>query len=297
MLAIGIDIETVNQSGGICEFAAVGIDRDGREVFRLASLVNPGDVPWVQSVAGVHGITRRQIAEAPTFSAVWQAFIGRLGGASPRPTLVAHNASFERTQIEAALGGRSLGVEIACTLEVARSRIGDRLPNCSLPTVCAALRVELPQHHRAEPDARACAHLWWRLKQPTLELAPLATPPAAVRPSRRTPERFTNANRGRNPEIRAATQAVGSTLAGQVIVFTGAFACGLTKAQAKALAVAQGGEIADATYGSTTTIVVAGVGHPVRPEHCRSAKAREAIERRLRILSEPEFLRLVGWGG
>jgi DNA polymerase-3 subunit epsilon len=67
---------------------------------------------------------------------------------------VAHNAAFDRRQIEAALGG-PLPFPIACTVAMSR-RAFPRLERHNLAVVSRHLGIAL-RHHDALSDARACA--------------------------------------------------------------------------------------------------------------------------------------------
>jgi hypothetical protein len=56
MIIIGVDIETANLHGAICEFSAVGLELEtGAELFVVTSLVDPGDVDW-DHLFGKHGV-------------------------------------------------------------------------------------------------------------------------------------------------------------------------------------------------------------------------------------------------
>src|SRR5699024_553134 len=73
--------------------------------------------------------------------------------------LVAHNASFDIGAIRAASAASGLSwrsLQYGCTLQWARRDLPG-LSNYKLPTVSAALDVDLRQHHDASADASAAA--------------------------------------------------------------------------------------------------------------------------------------------
>lgn len=170
MIIIGVDIETANLDGAICEFTAVGLDLDtGAELFVVTSLVDPGDVDWDPFAMRVHDIHPRDVRGKPAIDAVWDRFLTELdyqAAKTGRPRRVfAHNASFERSQLTRALGDR-MQVEFECTVRMARRGLREFAPrNHKLPTVCEVMGISFRETHRAEADARAAAEIargfWW----------------------------------------------------------------------------------------------------------------------------------------
>lgn len=295
-LYIGIDVETARPNSGICEFAAVALDADGKPVFNLSRLVDPGISPWDAGCRRIHGISPDDVAGRPRFQAVWNEFLESIGRMESHDVrCFAHNASFERRVLAADLGLEVLPFEIECTLQVSRQFLED-LESHSLDRVASVLGVPLANHHRAEPDATAVAHLA-RLLDLHGPGAPRASVEAPAPSTTRPPTGWiANASRGRNREVIEATERTGNILAQETIVFTGAFACGLERRDAKRLAAAQGAVPRDTVSDQTTILVVAGVGHPIPPDELKTRKARSAIERGIRLMSEPEFLAIVNGG-
>ena len=168
MIIVGVDIETANLRGAVCEFGAVGLDIDtGRELFVIASLIDPGEVAWDPFAIAVHGIRPHQVLGKPSITEVWDRFLTELeyqAGVTGRPSRVfAHNASFERSQLTHALGPR-MTVQFECTVRLARKGLAATPPvNHKLPTVCRALGIPFNETHRAEADARAAAEIARRL--------------------------------------------------------------------------------------------------------------------------------------
>ncbi len=298
MIHIGIDVETVNHQYAVCEFAAIGIDQTGRTVFAIDEVVDPGPVEWVPAVARVHGISRREVYGKPRLDTVLGKLVkelGRIGTRSHR--LVAHNASFERRALGSASAGQLAVDVIECTCAMAKKRLPE-LKSYSLPAVAARLRIELPRHHRAAPDARACAEISRILSNPPypprLEESSARVNPRQVTPVALRGAYTDNADRGSNPEIRGRIEQTGANAAGEVVVFTGRLAIGWTKKQAKEAVVAQGGDVMDTPGRRTTIVVIGGTQGQITDADCSSSKARRAKALKCRLMSEGEFLRLLG---
>lgn len=118
----------------------------------------------------IHGITAAMVAGSARLHAAWPDIIGFIDAGieaarPPRlldksdvpeaPALhVAHNAQFDRLQIERAIGG-PLPFRLACTVAMSR-RAFPNLERHNLKTVTSHLRIPL-RHHDALSDARACA--------------------------------------------------------------------------------------------------------------------------------------------
>jgi DNA polymerase-3 subunit epsilon len=195
MIIIGVDIETANLHGAICEFSAVGLDLDtGAELFVVTSLVDPGDVDWDPFAMRVHGIHPREVRGKPAIHAVWDLFLTELeyqDAKTGRPRRIfAHNASFERSQLTRALGDR-MQVEFECTVRMARRGLREFVPrNHKLPTVCEVLGIPFRETHRAEADARAAAEIARRLVGMGVDVevgAKVTAAPATPRPTRCPP--------------------------------------------------------------------------------------------------------------
>lgn len=293
---IGIDVETARPNRDICEFAAVGLDADGKTVFNMSRLVDPGVSQWDAGCRRIHGISPGDVAGRPRFQVVWSEFVERVGRIEAHEVrCFAHNASFERRALAADLALDVLPLEIECTLQVSR-RFLDDLEGHSLDRVASTLGIPLLNHHRAEPDATAVAHLarLLDLHGPSVPRASAAAPPPFM--PRPATGWIANASRGRNREVLDSTERTGDRLSQETIVFTGAFACGLERREAKSLAAAQGAVPRDSVSEHTTILVVAGVGHPIPPEELKTRKARSALDRGIKLMSEPEFLGIVKGG-
>ena len=100
---------------------------------------------------GIHGITPKDTADAPTFDDAW----GTIQPYIQDQTVVAHNMAFDGTCLKQALAFYDLAqpkYEPACTYKIYGK---------NLKTLCTIHRIPL-SHHDALSDAMACAELYRR---------------------------------------------------------------------------------------------------------------------------------------
>ncbi|WPF65398.1 MULTISPECIES: exonuclease domain-containing protein [unclassified Corynebacterium] len=154
---VALDVETANADwGSICQVGAVRFI-DGAEVAAQTWLCQPPVPGFHPTNVGVHGITERDVAQAPTFAECLPQIAEFLGDLP----FIAHNAQFDATALHracAAAGISAPTLHFGCTLALSRAQGRRELSvvNHRLPTVAAALGVPLDQHHDALADARAC---------------------------------------------------------------------------------------------------------------------------------------------
>lgn len=149
-----IDFETANQYRDSACAVGVAVVRDGVLDFVEEHLIRPPTRQF--AFTHIHGLTWADVRNAPTFPEIWKAIQAKIGST---PFLSAHNASFDRSVIEACC--RSYGLErplskFVCTVTVARE-IWNLRPT-KLSDVCRHLRIAL-NHHKAGSDAEACARI------------------------------------------------------------------------------------------------------------------------------------------
>ncbi|WP_103355101.1 3'-5' exonuclease [Amycolatopsis sp. CA-128772] len=151
-----VDVRTTGlRPGRVVELAAVRVRADGSFVGELSTLVNPG--PGVPpGPAPVHGITRGELDDAPSFGEVLGPLLDLCAGS----VLVAHDPAFVSAFLDREIG--SLGVRLPAlpgvsTLAAARSVV--RLPNYRPATVAHALGVPTRPGPTALSGARAVAQL------------------------------------------------------------------------------------------------------------------------------------------
>lgn len=166
---VGIDVETAcPEHGAVCSIGVALVLR-GQSVREQHWLLDPG-TRFDPRFIGIHGITPAMVLGKPRLLGAWpeiSGFIARsiretsdpglLTGCpsdDPEPLFVAHNAQFDRRQIEAAIDG-PLPFRLACTVAMSR-RAFPQLLRHNLKSVSAHLQIPL-RHHDALSDARACA--------------------------------------------------------------------------------------------------------------------------------------------
>lgn len=157
MKVVVIDTETADaKRDSICALAVVVID-EGKIVAEWSSLIRPPRPPAPANIE-VHGLTMQRLAGAPPFAVAWARALPLLEGAN---TLVAHNAKFDQSVLDAACQAAGLALPVGpwtCTVTMARSA-WPQLASHKLNVVAEHLGLDL-QHHDALSDARACARIY-----------------------------------------------------------------------------------------------------------------------------------------
>ncbi len=152
-----IDLETsgFNPPGSkILEIAIVKIDRDGNEIDRFETLINPEDGNVGRT--DIHGIELRMLKGAPTFAEA----SGRILELIQDSIIVAHNARFEENFLAHELNeaGHDLNLIPALdTLWLARNTI--ELPNYKLATVVTGFNERIIDAHTALGDVVAVSKI------------------------------------------------------------------------------------------------------------------------------------------
>ena len=152
-----IDLETsgFNPPGSkILEIAILKIDRDGNELDRFETLINPEDGNVGRT--DIHGIELRMLDGAPTFDEA----SGRILELIQDSIIVAHNARFEENFLAHELkeAGHSLDLIPALdTLWLARNTI--ELPNYKLDTVVTGFDEQIIDAHTALGDVVAVSKI------------------------------------------------------------------------------------------------------------------------------------------
>ena len=152
-----IDLETsgFNPPGSkILEIAILKIDRDGNELDRFETLINPEDGNVGRT--DIHGIELRMLNGAPTFDEA----SGRILELIQDSIIVAHNARFEENFLAYELNeaGHDLDLIPALdTLWLARNTID--LPNYKLDTVINGFNERIINAHTALGDVIAVSKI------------------------------------------------------------------------------------------------------------------------------------------
>lgn len=157
--ACAIDFETAcHNKASACAIGMARI-RDGAVTDTFYSLIKPPQemefVSWFTT--NIHGISRADVAGAPTFRELWSEVSNFIGD----DTLLAHYAQFDRAVFIETLKYYEINATIPkfiCTVEYARKAWAN-LPNHQLETVSEYLGIDL-NHHEALSDAIACAKIY-----------------------------------------------------------------------------------------------------------------------------------------
>lgn len=150
-----IDFETADFGrDSACALAVVRVE--GHRIVGTSNhLIRPPRREFVFTY--LHGISWADVKDQPTFGELWPTLRRELDDVD---FFVAHNAAFDRSVLHescARAGVVPPAHDFHCTVKIARHVWGLRPTN--LPAVCTHLGIPL-QHHRAESDAAACAHIF-----------------------------------------------------------------------------------------------------------------------------------------
>ena len=148
-----IDFETANTNrGSVCAVGLVMVD-NGQVVGRLSQLIRPDPLLFDPFNVSIHGISAKDVVDAPTFAEYWPSLWAHVSG-----PLVAHNAAFDMSVLRHALdhAGRPYPeTDYYCTWVISKL-VWPQHPTYSLDHIAQAIGITF-KHHDAEEDARACA--------------------------------------------------------------------------------------------------------------------------------------------
>lgn len=157
------DCETTSSNvpqGRIIEIGAYKV-REGRVVDEFITLVNP-QVSIPPFISSLTRISDAMVADAPLFGEIADALLEFIG----ESVLVAHNSGFDMGFLNNEIGriypDQRLANPCLCTVKLSR-RLLPHIANHKLKTVAEFYEVDLRDHHRAGPDARATAHIFINL--------------------------------------------------------------------------------------------------------------------------------------
>lgn len=155
---ISIDFETANEKRySPCAIGIVVADEEGI-IDEFYSLINPL-MPFNSNNIYVHGITERDVKNAPTFTEIWPTLSKYLDS----QLVVAHNASFDMSVLRNTLDHFELPypeMDYLCTVKIAQ-KTWPQLENHKLNTL-AAYHGILFEHHHALEDARVAAKVFMK---------------------------------------------------------------------------------------------------------------------------------------
>jgi DNA polymerase-3 subunit epsilon len=155
-----LDFETTGLSPGydrVVEVSVVRIEPGAAPRLVLDTLVKPGRR---MAATEIHGITDRDVADAPRFEEI----AGDLARALAGCVLAAHNVYFDLKFLRHELGrlGQYRELPHLCTMYV-RPLLGLRA--CNLNAACIADRIAYTPMHTSRSDSTAAALLWIRYRE------------------------------------------------------------------------------------------------------------------------------------
>jgi DNA polymerase-3 subunit epsilon len=158
MRFVSIDFETANEK----RFSPCAVGIVIADAYGIAdeyySLINPL-MDFSPYNIQVHGITERDVADAPTFPEIWETLKIYLDN----NLVIAHNANFDMSVLRNTLDHYSLAypeMDYLCTVNISR-KIWPELYNHKLNTVAAYHDIVF-DHHQALDDARAAAKIFMK---------------------------------------------------------------------------------------------------------------------------------------
>lgn len=152
------DVETsgLGPEAEVVQIAWAEINENFEVVSKASSLINPG-VPISASASGVHGITNKDVGNAPTLA----QFHEQTGNSLMQGdiVLVAHNAPFDQRFFKPLIGNL---VGSLCTLKMSRLLYPDAEDH-KLQTLRYTLGLGGGDAHSAAGDVEVCVNLLHRL--------------------------------------------------------------------------------------------------------------------------------------
>lgn len=151
-----IDFETANhQPGSACQLGIVVVE-PWRIIAEHQWLIRPQRLYFSPRCIQVHGITPRDVMDAPTWDRIWSEISEILDGT----VVVAHNAGFDANVLSSTCQVYDLAIpplDLQCTRLVSK-RAWPGWSSHALANVARELAIEF-RHHDALEDARASAKI------------------------------------------------------------------------------------------------------------------------------------------
>ncbi|MBV9215269.1 MAG: 3'-5' exoribonuclease [Acidobacteria bacterium] len=156
------DLETTGSKTPPCRITEIGAYRvrAGEVTESYHTLVNP-ETPIPRFITQLTGINDEMVKDAPVFRDIAHELLNFIGDS----ILVAHNSGFDMRFLNHEIGRIFPDYRIAnpclCTVQLSRKLLPDIL-NHKLKTVAEHYSIDF-NHHRADEDARATAHIFVNL--------------------------------------------------------------------------------------------------------------------------------------
>ena len=156
------DVETPNERNDRMSAIGVAVVEQGEITQSFFTLIDP-ETYFAPFNMQLTGITPERVLRAPNFGQAWERLCPLLSDS----VLVAHNAPFDLSVLARCLRAYCIDweqfVPYVCTVRMTRAALPD-LPDHRLNTLCDHWHIPL-DHHRADSDSLACAHLLLRCMQ------------------------------------------------------------------------------------------------------------------------------------
>lgn len=153
---VAIDFETANyQRNSACSVGIVEVKKN-KVANKQSYLIRPPRLYFLPQFTELHGISKDDVKNQPTFAELWPSLKKYLEG----KMVVAHNAQFDIGVLQACLYTYQIeypSFEYLCTLSIAR-KVWPDLCNHKLNTVANFLGLSL-NHHNALDDALVAAKI------------------------------------------------------------------------------------------------------------------------------------------
>ncbi|MFC3038765.1 3'-5' exonuclease [Virgibacillus xinjiangensis] len=156
MKIVSIDFETANEKRFSPCAVGVVVANEYEIEEEYYRLINPL-MPFNRFNTRIHGITERDVEDAPTFAEMWPELNHFLTG----QLVVAHNASFDMSVIRQTLDHYNLEypeMDYLCTANISK-KVWPELQNHKLNTVAEHHGISFEHHHALE-DARVAAKVF-----------------------------------------------------------------------------------------------------------------------------------------
>lgn len=151
-----IDLETANeQRNSICSIGLVSV-RNGNIVDKQNIVIRPKELRFTEVNKRIHGISERDVIDAPEFNEVWEQLYPTL----KHQILLAHNADFDMDVLKQTLNGYGIAKpenQFICTQKLAQE-VFHELENYRLNDVAVYLGLHLI-HHDSVSDATVSAEI------------------------------------------------------------------------------------------------------------------------------------------
>lgn len=160
---IALDFETANRTNrhSVCS-VGIAVVENGKIVDQIYSLINPEEEFDPLNIE-IHGITERDVKNAPTFPEFYEEVRDLLEGSN----MFAHNLSFDGYVLRDVLkkyNVPSASHQLLCTLQLAKA-LWVGYDSYRLNDLSRQRGIKLPKHHHAMNDAIACAELFIQMQE------------------------------------------------------------------------------------------------------------------------------------